>query len=123
MISEPYLVMITTRCSILVIDNTYILWLSSFIILTVKGNTAMSIPFKKNPLEFRQRALFATNVFDLLLSDHPCFVYEDIFKQLETSSVEQSIFHYFLKKPACSTVRPQFSKTNFFVTGNCRTAS
>ena len=49
----------------------------------------MSIPFKKDPMEFNQRALFATNVFDLLPADHPCFVYEDIFGQLDTSSVEE----------------------------------
>jgi len=49
----------------------------------------MSIPFKKDPAEFNQRTLFPTNVFDLLPSDHPCFVYEDIFQQLDTSSVEK----------------------------------
>jgi len=49
----------------------------------------MSIPFKKDPREFNQRALFASNVFDLLPEDHPCFVYEDIFQQLVTSSVEE----------------------------------
>lgn len=49
----------------------------------------MQIPFKKDPVEFKQRALFATNVFDLLPSDHPCYVYEDIFEQLDTSSVEK----------------------------------
>lgn len=49
----------------------------------------MLIPFKKDPMEFNQRALFATNIFDLLPSDHPCFVYEDIFQQLDTSSVEE----------------------------------
>ena len=49
----------------------------------------MLIPFKKDPIEFNQRSLFATNVFDLLPSDHPCYVYEDIFEQLDTSSVEQ----------------------------------
>ncbi len=49
----------------------------------------MQIPFKKDPIEFKQRTLFATNVFDLLRSDHPCFVYEDIFAQLDTSSVEK----------------------------------
>ena len=49
----------------------------------------MPIPFKKDPMEFKQRALFATNVFDLLPSDHPCYVYEDIFEQLDTSSVEE----------------------------------
>ena len=50
----------------------------------------MLIPFKKDPIEFNQRSLFATNVFDLLPSDHLCFVYEDIFEQLDTSSVEQN---------------------------------
>jgi len=40
-------------------------------------------------MEFNQRALFATNVFDLLPEDHPCYVYEDIFQQLDTSSVEE----------------------------------
>jgi transposase len=49
----------------------------------------MPIPFKKDPLEFKQRALFTSNVFDLLSEDHPCFVYEDIFQQLDTSSVEE----------------------------------
>ena len=50
----------------------------------------MPIPFKKDPVEFNQRAVFATNVFDLLPSDHPCYVYEDIFEQLDTLSVEQN---------------------------------
>ena len=49
----------------------------------------MSIPFKKDPIEFNQRALFATNVFDLLPEGHECYVYEEIFNQLDTSSVEQ----------------------------------
>ncbi len=49
----------------------------------------MPIPFKKDPMEFKQRELFATNVFDLLSSDHSCYVYEDIFQQLDTSSVEE----------------------------------
>ncbi|MFH1935662.1 MAG: IS1182 family transposase [Pseudomonadota bacterium] len=49
----------------------------------------MPIPFKKDPIVFNQRALFASNVFDLLPEDHTCFVYEDIFQQLDTSSVEE----------------------------------
>jgi transposase len=49
----------------------------------------MLIPFKKDPTEFNERSLFATNVFDLLPHDHQCFVYEDIFEQLDTSSIEQ----------------------------------
>ena len=48
----------------------------------------MLIPFKKDPPEYKQRSIFATNVFDLLPPDHPCFVYEDIFEQLDTSSIE-----------------------------------
>ena len=50
----------------------------------------MIVHFKKDPVEFKQRAIFATNVFDLLPSDHTCYVYEDIFEQLETSSVEDN---------------------------------
>ena len=50
----------------------------------------MPVPFKKDPVEYNQRSLFATNIFDLLPSDHPCFVYEDIFAQLDTSSVEDN---------------------------------
>ena len=50
----------------------------------------MLIPFKKDPVEFEQRLLFPPNVFDLLPSEHPCFVYADIFKLLDTSSVEQN---------------------------------
>ena len=49
----------------------------------------MPIPFKKDPMEFSQRALFSTNVFDLLPEDHPCFVSEDMFQQFDTSSVEE----------------------------------
>ncbi len=50
----------------------------------------MRIPFKKDPVSFNQRSLFATDIFDLLPSDHPCYVYEDIFEQLETASVEDN---------------------------------
>ena len=53
-----------------------------------KGNTAMPIPFKKDLIEYNQRGIFTTNVFDLLPPDNPCFFYEDIFQQPETSSVE-----------------------------------
>jgi transposase len=49
----------------------------------------MSVPFKKDPIEFKQRALFATNIFDHLPEDHECHIYEDIFEQLDTSSVEK----------------------------------
>ena len=49
----------------------------------------MPVPFKKDPVEFIQRTLLATNVFDLLPSDHDCFVYEDIFSQIDTKEVEK----------------------------------
>ena len=49
----------------------------------------MSGRFKKSPLEFDQRILFPTSIFDLLSDDHQCFVYEDIFNQLDTSIVEK----------------------------------
>lgn len=49
----------------------------------------MSIPFKKSPVEFKQRQLFPSNVFDLLPDDHECYLYNDIFQQLDTSSLEK----------------------------------
>jgi transposase len=49
----------------------------------------MVIPFKKDPIEFNQRALFPSNIFDLLPDEHDCYVCEQIFKQLDTSSIEQ----------------------------------
>ena len=49
----------------------------------------MPVPFKKDPVEFIQRTLLATNVFDLLPGDHDCFVYEDIFSQIDTKEVEK----------------------------------
>jgi transposase len=49
----------------------------------------MVVPFKKDPAEFNQRVLFATNVFDILPQDHDCYIYEDIFNQLDTSSAEE----------------------------------
>lgn len=49
----------------------------------------MSIPFKRSPVEFNQRQLFPSNVFDLLPDDHECYLYNDIFQQLDTSSLEK----------------------------------
>ncbi|MBM9521307.1 IS1182 family transposase, partial [Desulforhopalus vacuolatus] len=49
----------------------------------------MSIPFKKSPIEFNQRQLFPSNIFDLLADDHECYLYDDIFHQLNTSSIEK----------------------------------
>ena len=60
----------------------------------------MSIPFKKDPAEFNQSFLFPSNIFDLLPTDHECYIYEDIFKQIDTSSIEkkysvlgQNVYH------------------------------
>lgn len=50
----------------------------------------MSIPFKKSPIEFNQRQLFPSNIFDLLADGHECYLYNDIFQQLNTSSVERT---------------------------------
>jgi transposase len=51
----------------------------------------MSPQFKPSPIEFNQRLLFPPNVFDLLSNEHECYLYEDIFKQLDTSELEN---HY-----------------------------
>ena len=49
----------------------------------------MPVPFKKDPTEYNQRKLLATNIFDLLPEDDDCFVYEDIFSQIDTKEVEK----------------------------------
>jgi transposase len=49
----------------------------------------MPVPFKEDPKEFRGRKLFAQNVFDLLPKDHDCFIYEDIFSQIDTKALEE----------------------------------
>ena len=50
----------------------------------------MSPPFKSHPVEFNQHLLFPTNIFDLLASDHECYLYRDLFEQLDTSEIEKS---------------------------------
>ena len=50
----------------------------------------MSIPFKKDPAEFNQRVLYPSNVFDLLPKNHECFIYDDIFRQINISSIENN---------------------------------
>lgn len=64
----------------------------------------MAIPFKKDTVEFNQGLLFPSNIFDLLPEDQECYIYEEIFKQLDTTSVEknysvlgQNAFHPRLK--------------------------
>jgi transposase len=48
----------------------------------------MSVPFKSSPVEFNQHLLFPTNIFDLLPKDHECYLYADLFQQIDTSSLE-----------------------------------
>jgi transposase len=48
----------------------------------------MTIPFKSRPVEFHQHQLFPSHVFDLLPQDHECYLYAELFEQLDTSIVE-----------------------------------
>ncbi|MGR9046823.1 MAG: IS1182 family transposase [Gammaproteobacteria bacterium] len=48
----------------------------------------MTIPFKSHPVEFHQHQLFPSNIFDLLPQDHECYLYAELFEQLDTRSVE-----------------------------------
>ena len=48
----------------------------------------MPAPFKDPPADYFQNQLFPSNVFDLLPDDHDCFVYRDLFEQLDTSEVD-----------------------------------
>nr|WP_067293549.1 IS1182 family transposase [Marinobacterium profundum] len=52
-----------------------------------------SPPFKDSPVEVNQHLLFPSNIFDLLAEDHDCFLYEDIFKLLDTSTIEPQYSH------------------------------
>jgi len=49
----------------------------------------MAQPFKRDPEEFKGRKLIAENVFDLLQKDDDCFIYEDIFSQIDTKAIEK----------------------------------
>jgi transposase len=50
----------------------------------------MKPPFKPSPVELDQRLLFPSNIFDLLSKDHECYLYKDIFQQLDTSELESN---------------------------------
>ncbi len=50
----------------------------------------MTIPFKSHPVEFNQHLLFPSNIFDLLADDHECYLYSDLFQQLDTTSIEST---------------------------------
>jgi transposase len=54
----------------------------------------MRIPFKNDPAQFNQRLLYPSNVFDLLPKDHECFVYDDIFRQIDISSIERKYSYW-----------------------------
>ncbi len=53
----------------------------------------MRIPFKSSPIELDQRLLFPSNVFDLLPEDHECYLYKDLFGQLDTLALESQYSH------------------------------
>ena len=48
----------------------------------------MASRFKPYRKDYCQSRFFATNVFDLLPEDHECFLYQELFEQLDTSEVE-----------------------------------
>ena len=48
----------------------------------------MASRFKPYRKDYCQSQLFATNVFDLLPEDHECFLYQELFEQLDMSEVE-----------------------------------
>ena len=48
----------------------------------------MASRFKAYPKDYYQSQLFPANVFDLLPEDHECFLYQELFEQLDTSEVE-----------------------------------
>ena len=53
----------------------------------------MAPRFKPYRKDCDQSQLFATNVFDLLPEDHECFLYQELFEQLDTSEVEALYSH------------------------------
>lgn len=50
----------------------------------------MATPFKSSPVEFNQHQLFPSNIFDLLPENHECYLYADLFQQLDTTTIESS---------------------------------
>lgn len=48
----------------------------------------MSGPFKSDPVDASQHQLFPGNVFDLLPTDHDCFLFQDLLQQLDTRTIE-----------------------------------
>lgn len=58
--------------------------------MSQKPEISMTIPFKSSPVEFNQHLLFPSNIFELLAEDHECYLYSDLFQQLDTSSLEST---------------------------------
>ena len=48
----------------------------------------MPANFKSSPVEFNQSLLFPDNVFDLLAKDNECYLFHDLFQQLDTTALE-----------------------------------
>lgn len=55
----------------------------------MKKQEKKKVLFKAAPPDYDQRILFPSNIFDLLRSDHECYVYQDLIEQLDTSDLEQ----------------------------------
>ena len=47
--------------------------------------TPPKIPFKRDPMDFTQSKLTPMHIFQYLPKDHDCYIYADIFKQLDFS--------------------------------------
>ncbi len=56
-------------------------------------NDNIQASFKSSPVEYNQSLLFPSNVFDLLPEDHECYLYKDLFEQLDTSALESKYSH------------------------------
>ncbi len=48
----------------------------------------MFIPFKSDFVKLDKAQHFSGNIFDLLPDDHDCFVFKDLFEQLDTADIE-----------------------------------
>ena len=50
----------------------------------------MKIRFKAEAESFHQRELFPSNIFDLLPEDHDCYLFRELFEQLDISELESN---------------------------------
>ena len=67
----------------------------------------MTPRFKPYRKDYGQSQLFATNVFDLLPEDHECFLYQELFDQLDTSEIAST--HIYAIPTRTSIENPLFS--------------